>query len=77
MVFKKNPFRVQDSCNHPIQFYAATKKSNEMMAHSYSHLYNIPMTGLRFLLCMVHGVDQIWLSIFLQKNITKQKNSSF
>ncbi len=44
----KNPFKVEDSCNHPIQFYAATKKSNEMMAHSYSHLYNLPMTGLRF-----------------------------
>ena len=44
----KNPFKVEDSCNHPIQFYAATKKSNEIMAHSYSHLYNLPMTGLRF-----------------------------
>ena len=34
--------------DHPISFYAATKKSNEMMAHSYSHLFNIPTTGLRF-----------------------------
>ena len=44
----KDPFKVEASCNHPIQFYAATKKSNEVMAHSYSHLYNLPMTGLRF-----------------------------
>ena len=42
------PFKVQDDTDHPISFYAATKKSNELMAHSYSHLYNIKMTGLRF-----------------------------
>lgn len=44
----KTPFSTQDSVDHPISFYAATKKSNELMAHSYSHLYNIPTTGLRF-----------------------------
>lgn len=42
------PFRVEDNVDHPISLYAATKKSNELMAHSYSHLYQIPTTGLRF-----------------------------
>lgn len=42
------PFSVSHSVNHPISLYAATKKSNELMAHVYSHLYNIPTTGLRF-----------------------------
>ncbi|MAJ59439.1 MAG: capsular biosynthesis protein CpsI, partial [bacterium TMED88] len=41
------PFSVHDNVDHPISFYAATKKSNELMAHSYSHLYNVPTTGLR------------------------------
>ena len=42
------PFSVQDDVSHPISFYGATKASNELMAHSYSHLYDIPTTGLRF-----------------------------
>ena len=45
---KKIPFKETDNVDHPISFYAATKKSNEIMAHSYSHLYSIPTTGLRF-----------------------------
>ncbi len=45
---KKTPFSEIDSVDHPISLYAATKKSNELLAHSYSHLYNIPSTGLRF-----------------------------
>lgn len=45
---EKMPFTVDQSVNHPVSLYAATKKSNEMMAHSYSHLFNIPTTGLRF-----------------------------
>ena len=44
----KVPFSEKDSTNHPISLYAATKLSNELIAHSYSHLYNIPSTGLRF-----------------------------
>ena len=44
----KLPFSPHDGVNHPISFYAATKKANELMAHSYSHLYGIPATGLRF-----------------------------
>ncbi|MFO8044288.1 MAG: NAD-dependent epimerase [Halomonas sp.] len=44
----KMPFSEHDGANHPLQFYAATKKANEMMAHSYSHLFGLPTTGLRF-----------------------------
>ena len=42
------PYQEDHSANHPVSLYAATKKSNELMAHSYSHLYKIPATGLRF-----------------------------
>ena len=45
---EKIPFSEDDAVDHPVSLYAATKKSNELMAHSYSHLYQIPMTGLRF-----------------------------
>lgn len=44
----KVPFSVHDNVSHPVSLYAATKKSNELMAHTYSHLYHIPTTGLRF-----------------------------
>lgn len=44
----KLPFAVEDRVDHPVSLYAATKKANELMAHSYSHLFHIPMTGLRF-----------------------------
>jgi UDP-glucuronate 4-epimerase len=44
----QQPFSTHNSTNHPISLYAATKKANELMAHSYSHLYNLPTTGLRF-----------------------------
>lgn len=45
---KSQPFKTTDHTDHPVSLYAATKKSNEMMAHTYSHLYNISTTGLRF-----------------------------
>ncbi|MBR5111738.1 MAG: GDP-mannose 4,6-dehydratase [Clostridia bacterium] len=45
---KKVPFSVDDMVDHPVSLYAATKKSNELLAHSYAKLYNIPCTGLRF-----------------------------
>ncbi|MEH2483736.1 UDP-glucuronate 4-epimerase [Nitrobacteraceae bacterium AZCC 2146] len=45
---KKKPFSVSDRVDNPISLYAATKKANELMAHSYSHLYRLPTTGLRF-----------------------------
>lgn len=44
----KQPFSENDNVDHPVSLYAATKKSNELMAHTYSNLYNIPTTGLRF-----------------------------
>jgi UDP-glucuronate 4-epimerase len=44
----KLPFSVSDSVDHPVSLYAATKKANELMAHTYSHLYGLPATGLRF-----------------------------
>lgn len=45
---KTLPFSVHDNVDHPLSLYAATKKSNELMAHTYSHLYQLPTTGLRF-----------------------------
>jgi UDP-glucuronate 4-epimerase len=45
---EKYPFSVHDSVDHPISLYAATKKANELMAHTYSHLFGLPATGLRF-----------------------------
>src|SRR5690606_34560551 len=45
---KSMPFSTHDSVNHPVSLYAASKKSNELMAHAYSYLFNLPTTGLRF-----------------------------
>jgi len=45
---RKIPFSVEDRVDHPVSLYAATKKANELMAHTYSHLYGLPTTGLRF-----------------------------
>ncbi|MBE5254604.1 NAD-dependent epimerase [Mixta mediterraneensis] len=45
---RKMPFSTDDSVDHPVSLYAATKKANELMAHTYSHLYQLPTTGLRF-----------------------------
>lgn len=45
---RKLPFSTSDRVDHPVSFYAATKKSNELMSHTYSHLYQLPTTGLRF-----------------------------
>ena len=45
---EKQPFAITDNVDHPVSLYAATKKANELMAHSYAHLYGLPCTGLRF-----------------------------
>jgi UDP-glucuronate 4-epimerase len=45
---RKLPFSVHDNTDHPVSLYAATKKANELMAHTYSHLFGLPCTGLRF-----------------------------
>lgn len=50
---KKVPYSLEDKVDNPVSLYAATKKSNELMAHAYSKLYSVPSTGLRFLLSMV------------------------
>ena len=54
---KKVPFSTDDKVDNPVSLYAATKKSNELMAHAYSKLYNIPSTGLRFF--TVYGLSLI------------------
>ena len=70
---KKQPLSEKHNVDHPMQFYAATKRSNELIAHSYSHLFNLPTTGLRFF--TVYGP---WgrpdMALFLfTKNILKNK----
>lgn len=45
---RKMPFSIEDAVDHPVSLYAASKKANELMAHTYSHLYDLPTTGLRF-----------------------------
>lgn len=65
---QKIPFAVTDSVDHPVSLYAATKKSNELMAHSYSSLFGIPVTGLRFFTVYgPWGRPDMALFSFLQK----------
>ncbi len=71
------PFSVHDNVDHPLSLYAASKKSNELMAHTYSHLYNVPTTGLRFLRFMAPGVVPIWLFLYLPKQFLKENRSKF
>ena len=59
------PFNESQSVDHPVSFYAATKKCNEIMAHSYSHIYDLPTTGLRFFTVYGLGEDLIWHQWFL------------
>ena len=61
------PFSVHHNVDHPISLYAATKKANELMAHTYSHLFGLPTTGLRFLRYMAPGVDLTWRCFCLRK----------
>ena len=56
----KVPFEESDRVDSPVSLYAATKKSNELMAHTYSHLFNIKTTGLRFFTVYICLVAQIW-----------------
>jgi UDP-glucuronate 4-epimerase len=57
----KVPFAVSDNVDRPISLYAATKKAKELMAHSYSHLYNLSITGWRFFTVYGLGGGRIWL----------------
>ena len=63
------PIKEKYDITKPIQFYAATKSANELIAYSYSHLYNMKATALRFLQFTVHGEDLIWLYLNLQNII--------
>jgi UDP-glucuronate 4-epimerase len=60
----KVPFSVDDKTGHPVSFYAATKKANEMMAYSYSHLYCLSVTGLRFFTSGPWGRPDMAISLF-------------
>ena len=66
---KKVPFEESDFVDHPVSLYAATKKSNELRAHTYSHLFRIPSTGLRFLRYTAQWEGLIWRISALQINI--------
>ena len=55
--------------DHPISLYAATKKANELMAHTYSHLFGLPTTGLRFFTVYGRGVDLTWHCFLFTKAI--------
>ena len=67
------PHKELNKVDHPLSLYAATKRSNELMAHCYSHLFNLPTTGLRFLPSMDHMVDRIWHFSYLLMLFTKIK----
>jgi GDP-D-mannose dehydratase len=56
----KVPFSVSDPVDHPVSLYAATKKANELMAHSYSHLYGLPTTGNEALLLLLGALQTAW-----------------
>ena len=72
------PFSVTDSVDHPLSLYGATKKSNELMAHVYSHLYDIPMSGLRFFTVYgPWGRPDMALFIFTKKIIKGETISIF
>lgn len=60
---KKVPYSTEDKVDNPVSLYAATKKSNELMAHAYSKLYNIPSTGLRFFTVYGRPVVPTWRTL--------------
>ena len=59
-------FSAHESTEHPMSFYAATKKANELMAHSYSHLFGLPTTGLRLSRCTGRGAGRHGALLFTQ-----------
>ena len=73
----KLPFALEDSVDAPVSLYAATKRADELMGHCYSHLYGIPMTGLRFLPSMDDGGDPIWPRSYSQKPFSKVVRSTY
>jgi len=71
------PFSVSDNVDHPISLYAATKKANELIAHTYAHLYKLPCTGMRFLRSMGRMAGRIWRCLFLLKISWKANQLTF
>ena len=72
------PFSVNHNIDHPLSLYAATKKSNELMAHTYSYLYNIPVSGLRFFTVYgPWGRPDMALFIFTQKILAGERIDVF
>jgi nucleoside-diphosphate-sugar epimerase len=71
------PFSEHDSVDHPVSLYAATKKANELMAHTYSHLYGLPTTGLRFFTVYGPGGARTWRSSCSPKPSSKGVQSTF
>ena len=63
---KNLPFKEEDNVDHPVSLYGATKKANELMAHSYGHLFDLPTTGLRFFTVYGPGADRYGI-IFIYK----------
>lgn len=68
---RKMPFSTDDSVDHPVSLYAATKKANELMSHTYSHLYGLPTTGLRFFTVYGPWGVRIWRSLNLRRQLSK------
>jgi len=74
----KKPFSVHDNVDHPVSLYAASKKANELMAHTYSHLYNLPTTGLRFFTVYgPWGRPDMALSLFARAMLAGEKIKVF
>ena len=67
-----SPFKEENSVDHPVSIYAASKKANELMAHSYSHLYGLPTTGLRFFTVYGPWEDLTWL-YFVHKSYFRKE----
>ena len=75
---KNIPFSEKDNVDHPISLYAASKKSNELMAHTYSHLFNLPTTGLRFFTVYgPWGRPDMALFLFTEKILKNEKIQVF
>ena len=72
----KIPFSEEDSVDHPISLYAATKKANELMAHTYSNLFEIPSTGIRLFTVYGQQGGQIWRHLYLQNLFSKKANKN-
>lgn len=73
----KVPFSTEDKVDHPVSLYAATKKSNELLAHCYAKLYNIPCTGLRFFTFTAPLAVRIWRTSASRINFWQERRYRF